>query len=156
MERDRDRTANSSRSRRTVLAFAGATLGLAGCLSDTPGATGPRNPPNSETSTPTADPGSGGGGGGATERPLQVGTYDFERTDDGRLRVFGTVVNNTDEELAGVVRAGVFYGDESNILEEEVTVPGGGSTEFELLFEIDFEAFAEDGELFVEAAADGE
>ena len=132
--------------RRAVIALLGsATLLPAGCLSDTPGATGPRNPPNRETRTPTPTAASAGDRTG-----LHVAEYDFGPADSGDVRVFGTVTNGGTSEATGVVHAGISFGGELLVQETTVTVPAGESRPFELVFDAAYEEFAADGQVFVD------
>lgn len=126
---------------RAGLACAAATLG--GCLSRLPRATGPRNPPDAPADQPRETP----------DRPdVVVGTFDFEATDDGALRVFGTVENRGDVQRTGTVRVTVGVGGDEFVREASVTVASGATAEWAVTFDVAYDRFAGGGDISVEIA----
>ena len=116
--------------RRSALGLLAASLSLpAGCLSDAPGVTGPRNPPSAPADDPREPP---------EREPLRITEFDFGESDDGRLRVFGTVENRTETERRATVRVSVTT-DETYERTVEVDVPAGSTAEFEVVFDLAYE-----------------
>ncbi|WP_435184368.1 transcriptional initiation protein Tat [Halobellus sp. EA9] len=131
--------------RRTVLAAATGSLSalLGGCLGAAPGATGPRHPPDAPAGEPrrtTAPP------------PLGVGTFDFEATDAGDLRVFGTVRNRSEAERTATVTVTVGLGEEEFEREASLAVPAGETAEWSVTFDVAYERFTTNGNLSVDVA----
>jgi len=133
--------------RRDALRALGAGIAppLVGCLSDPPDRTGPRNAPNSPEGGPPGGTADGGD-------PVRISSYDFEETDDGRLRVFGTVVNDGDAERRVTVVARVTTPDDEHERSTELSVPPGEAAEFAVEFAVEFDAFAKDGTVVVRLA----
>lgn len=122
-----------------------ALLGLlaaasAGCSGSVPGATGPRTPPPPGERT--------------TARPdgVSVESWDFEETDGGALRVFGTLRNPGDSRRTATVVVTVTVAGEDHTRRSEVTVPAGGTAEFGVAFDVRYEAFTRDGSINLELA----
>ena len=123
------------------LACVAATLG--GCVGRLPQATGPRNPPDAPADQPRETP----------DRPgLVVGTFDFEATDDGALRVFGTVENGDDVQRTGTVRVTVGVGGGEFVREAAVTVESDETSEWAVTFDLGYDRFTAGGDLSVEIA----
>ncbi|MFB6090311.1 MAG: transcriptional initiation protein Tat [Halobellus sp.] len=131
--------------RRRVLAAAGGALAtlLGGCLGSAPGATGPRNPPDAPADEPRR-----------TDAPpaVSVGTFDFEATDGGDLRVFGTVRNRSDVERNATVTVTVSLDDDEFERQTSLAVPAGGSAEWSVTFDVAYERFTKNGSLSVDVA----
>lgn len=125
-------------TRRAVLAVAFALP--AGCLGDLPGATGPRNPPSAPEGEQRRTP---------KRPPLSVAAFDFERTESGRLRVFGTVSNRGGAERIATVKMQVSADGERYVRRTEVTVPPNAETGFETTFDLAYDEFAKNGEVNV-------
>ena len=117
----------------TLIAGAGA-----GCLSNPPGATGPRNPPSEPANDPRKT---------ARASALTIATFDVEEADDGRLRVFGTVENSAGSTRVARVQAVVTADGERAERTVEVDVPPGGSADFDVVFEVSYAAFTKRGNL---------
>jgi hypothetical protein len=116
-------------------------LGLSsGCLGSFPTATGPRNPPEAPPGEPRNTP---------EVPPVRIAEFDFESTDDGRLRVFGSVVNDAGSERVTTVSVRVVVDDTESIRETEVTVGSGETTPFSVEFDAEYDAFLSSGELDV-------
>jgi hypothetical protein len=114
---------------------------LGGCVGRLPRATGPRNPPDAPADQPRETP----------DRPdLVVGTFDFEATDDGTLRVFGTVENGGDVQRTGTVRVTVGVGGDEFGREAPVTVESGETREWAVTFDLAYDRFTAGGEISVE------
>ena len=119
-----------------------STLAVAfcGCLSDAPGPTGPRNPPDEPPNDPRTTP---------TPDALSVTSFDFEETDDGALRVFGTVENAGEVERTARVRIRVTAKGSRTDRTTEVIVPAGEEARFEVVFQVRYRAFASEGSIDV-------
>jgi hypothetical protein len=131
--------------RRSVLRIAAASLAtlLAGCIGSFPGVTGPRNPPGPPADQPRRTP----------ERPdLAVGTFDFEATDGGDLRVFGTVENRGDAQRTATVRVTVRADGESFEREADVSVGPDSTAEWAVTFDLAYDTFTSGGDLNVDLA----
>ncbi|ELZ98825.1 hypothetical protein C440_00675 [Haloferax mucosum ATCC BAA-1512] len=111
-----------------------------GCLSGLPGATGPRNPPEAPAGKPRETP---------EVPPVRVSAVDFEATEDGRVRVFGDIVNDAESERVVTVEIRIEIKDEESVKTQEVTVPSGGKTPFETVFDVSYNAFTRNGNLNV-------
>ena len=126
---------------RRTLICAAATLG--GCVGRLPRATGPRNPPDAPADQPRETP----------DRPdVVVGTFDFEATDDGALRVFGTVENGSGVQRTGTVRVTVGVDGDEFVREASVTVESGETSEWAVTFDLAYDRFAGGGDISVEVA----
>ncbi|RDZ45432.1 transcriptional initiation protein Tat [Haloferax sp. Atlit-10N] len=128
--------------RRRLLGLVAVGLS-SGCLGSLPGATGPRNPPDAPAGEPRDTP---------EVPPVRISEVDFEATDDGRLRVFGTVVNDSGAERIATVEARVSVRDEESTRSQELAVPAAGSADFAIEFEFEFDAFRNNGDLNVSLA----
>jgi hypothetical protein len=115
-------------------------LSVSGCLSNPPGATGPRQPPKEPEEGPRDEP----------SRDVRIDQFDFEETDDGLLRVFGTVVNSSDVERVATVKAIVDASGEHFERTTDVTVPANGEAEFGVVVEVEYDTFAKNGRVNVE------
>jgi hypothetical protein len=124
---------------RAIVPAVAALLG--GCLDSLPGATGPRNPPSAPEGEPrqTAD-----------QLALAVGSFDFERTEDGMLRVFGTVENRGDVQRTATVRVNIRIDGDEVARETDVTVEPGETAEWAVTFDVAYDAFTSGGDLNVE------
>ncbi|MFC6872808.1 transcriptional initiation protein Tat [Halobellus marinus] len=124
---------------RAIVPAVAALLG--GCLDSLPGATGPRNPPSAPEGEPrqTAD-----------QPALAVGSFDFERTEDGTLRVFGTVENRGDVQRTATVRVNIRIDGDEVARETDVTVEPGETAEWAVTFDVAYDAFTSGGDLNVE------
>lgn len=129
--------------RRTALGVAAGSLAalLGGCLGSAPGATGPRNPPDAPADDPRRT---------AALPALGVDTFDFESTDAGDLRVFGTVRNRSDVERRVTVAVTVGLDDEEVRRETSLAVPAGATAEWSVTFEVSYERFTKNGDLSVD------
>lgn len=127
--------------RRSVLrALALLPVSGAGCLENPPGRTGPRNPPDAPE-----------GGPNPAEQPdVRIEGFDFEETSGGELRVFGSVVNETDVRRDVTVLVTVHAGGDVYRRTSEFSVPGGEETDFYVVFEIEYGEFAQNGRVNVE------
>ena len=125
--------------RRAALRSLALTLPLAGCLAGATDRTGPRNPPKEPDEGPRDDP----------PKEVRIGQFDFEETDDGLLRVFGTVVNDSDARRTARVRAVVDAAGEHYERTTEMTVDAGGEAEFGVVFEVRYDEFAKQGRVNV-------
>jgi hypothetical protein len=135
--------------RALVSALGLAAASLAGCLDESPQATGPRNPPGGGTPPPTV--GDGGGGESGSRDTFDVETFDFEADDDGSLRVFGTVANDGDADGDAAVEVVVRTGEDEFTQTTTVSVPGGGTAEFAVNVDVSFERFNRSGQVSVNA-----
>jgi hypothetical protein len=116
-------------------------IGLSsGCLSGLPNATGPRNPPEAPAGEPRDAP---------EVPPVRIANFDYESTDDGRLRVFGSVVNDAGSERVATVRVRAVVDDTESVREARVTVPSGETASFAVDFDVEYDRFARSGELDV-------
>ncbi|KAB1196189.1 MULTISPECIES: transcriptional initiation protein Tat [Haloferax] len=125
--------------RRRLLGLVAVGLS-SGCLSGLPTATGPRNPPEAPAGEPRQTP---------EIPPVRIATFDFESTDDGRLRVFGDVVNDAGSERTVTVRVRVTVDGDESIRDTDVTVPSGETASFGVVFPLEYDTFASGGELDV-------
>ncbi|AFK19362.1 transcriptional initiation protein Tat [Haloferax mediterranei ATCC 33500] len=123
--------------RRRLLGLVAVGLS-SGCLSGLPGTTGPRNPPEAPADKPRETP---------EVPPVRISTVDFESTDDGRVRVFGEVVNDAGSERVATVEVRIEVDDEESVKTKKVTVASGGKTAFETEFDVSYDAFKNGGEL---------
>jgi hypothetical protein len=126
--------------RRAALRSLVLTVPLAGCISAATERTGPRNPPKEPEEGPRDDP----------PAQVRIGEFDFEETDDGTLRVFGTVVNDGDARRTTTVRAIVDAAGNNYEKTTEVVVDAGTTAEFSVVFDIDYDEFARQGRVNVE------
>jgi len=124
--------------RRAVLST--VAVALCGCLSDAPGPTGPRNPPDEPPNDPRTTP---------TSDALSVTTFDFEETEDGALRVFGNVENAGEVERTARVRVRVTAKESRTERTTEVTVPAGEGARFEVVFQVRYGTFVKKGSIDV-------
>ena len=131
--------------RRSVIrrTLACVTATFSGCVGRFPRATGPRNPPDAPADQPRETP---------DRSDLVVGTFDFEATDDGALRVFGTVENGGDVQRTGTVRVTVGVGGDEFVREASVTVASGATAEWSVTFDVAYDRFAGGGDISVEIA----
>lgn len=131
---------------RTLAALVGTVLG-AGCLSNPPGATGPRTPPRGGTPPPEAPR-------GGSPADLRVVAFDFEEAENGRLRVVGRVANDGVNERT-VVLVITVRTDEGEVVERpQLTVDAGSEAAFGVVVsDVGFEQFQADGELDIELAS---
>ncbi|SEL74015.1 transcriptional initiation protein Tat [Haloferax larsenii] len=114
-----------------------------GCLGSLPDATGPRTPPPAPAGEQRYTP---------ETPPVRIATFDAEETDDGRLRVVGEVVNDSETERVVTVEARVKAGETESTRTVGVTVPSGETVPFTVEFEIAFDAFVKGGNLDVTLA----
>lgn len=122
------------RRRAAVRALAAALpLGLVGCLSSLPRATGPRTPPEPDDAAPDAG-----------EEPT-VADIDVEPTDDDMLRVLATVRNPQSAPITPTVVARVTVDGEEHARRAEVEVPANGRATASIEFEVTFAAFSSGG-----------
>ncbi|SDX87277.1 hypothetical protein [Halobellus clavatus] len=129
--------------RRSLLeAAAGVcTAVLAGCLGAAPRATGPRNPPAAPAGEPRQ----------TTPPPaLVVGTFDFEATDAGTLRVFGTVENRGETQTTATVTVTADIGDERVETQTSVAVDSDSTAEWSVVFDVEYARFTSNGSLSVD------
>lgn len=121
--------------RRTLLrAFALALP--SGCLGSLSRPTGPRGPPRPSAGEPRTP-----------ERVLSIEAWDFGETDEGTLRVFGTVKNAGDAPASATVVSTVTVDGEEETKSVDVRVSAGDTAEFELVFEVSYEAFTGNGSI---------
>jgi hypothetical protein len=128
--------------RRALLRAAALALPLSvtGCLSNPPGATGPRRPPKEPESGPREEP----------ARDVRIDQFDFEENNEGTLRVFGTVVNERDAEQNVGVRAIVDASGDQYERTGYVTVPPNGEAQFVIDVDVEYDKFAKNGRVNVE------
>ena len=126
--------------RRRLLGLVAVGLS-SGCLEGLPTATGPRNPPEAPAGEPRDTP---------EVPPVRITTFDFESTDDERLRVFGEVVNDAGSERTVTVRVRVTVGGSESVRDTDVTVPSGETAPFSVEFDVEYDAFASNGEIDVD------
>lgn len=125
--------------RRRLLGLVAVGLST-GCLGSLPRANGPRNPPNAPAGEPRQTP----------EIPsVRIATFDIDETEDGRLRVFGEIVNDAASVRTATVRIRVVADGDESIQTVEVEVQSGETAPFEAEFDTTFEAFAKKGDLDV-------
>ena len=124
--------------RRTVLGLLGiaATAG-AGCVGRVREPSGPRLPPRPEEDGPQP---------GDAPDPLRIDKLDFEETDDGRLRIFGTIENRSEADRTATVSVTVTVDDEEFNRATDVPVPAGEIEPFEIVFDLEYGRFVEGGE----------
>ena len=120
------------RRRRLLRALATLPALLAGCLSGLPTATGPRSGPD-----PEGTPGQRTG--------VVVAEIDVEPTADDRLRVLATLRNRDPEATDATVAVTVTIADEETVREATVRVPGQGTVETSVEFDVTFDEFTGDG-----------
>jgi len=126
--------------RRRGLVATLVTVGTAGCLREY-APSGPRNPPEADGDPPGAE--------GDDAPGLSVAEWDVLEGDDGSLVVEATVRNAADGERSGTVVAEASTPDRTETRETSVTVTAGDRTGVELVFEMDFETFVQDGQVRV-------
>ena len=123
--------------RRALVALGAAALAaVPGCSAME--ASGPRNPPT--------------GDDGGAPAAVRVDRFDFEEADDGSLRVFGTVRNDTNAAVTARVTATVTVQGESTSRSTDVRVDAGSTAEFEVGFDVGFQRFARNGEVDVDVS----
>ncbi|RYJ13855.1 transcriptional initiation protein Tat [Halogeometricum borinquense] len=130
-------------TRRTVLrALPASVLALlGGCLGSPPHGTGPRRPPDAPAGQSRQTP----------EKPdLYVKTFDFDKTENGNLRVFGDVGNRGDVERVATVQVRVTRNGKEYTQETTVTVASGTTASFSVTFGISQETFLNGGSLNVD------
>lgn len=76
---------------------------------------------------------------------MAVADLSVEPTDDDRLRVLATLQNRGPEPTDATVVVTVTVGDEESVRETTVRVPGRGTTEASVEFDLPFESFAGNG-----------
>lgn len=117
-----------------------AVAGLSGCVSASDGS-GPRNPP----STPE------GGGPIEPQRRLRIVDGEPREGEDGALVLVVTVENRGDsrrsDTLVGVVTVDTEDGSTEYEASREVSLDGNSESEVELVFDVDYEAWAGSGSL---------
>lgn len=126
--------------RRDVLSVFALSLS-SGCLGSLPSATGPRKPPEApegKPRAPSADP--------------SIETWDYGETDEGTLTVFGTIKNPADVETTVTVAVTVTVDEDKHTKSADYTVPAGGTTDFDLTFEVSFDQFQQHGSIDLELA----
>lgn len=112
-------------------------LGLSsGCLGALPGPTGPRNPPEAPA-----------GQSRTPKRVLSIETWDSGETDEGTLRVFGTIRNTGDASASATVASTVAVDEKKQTKTTDVSVSAGETAEFELVFDVSYEAFTGNGSI---------
>lgn len=124
----------ASVKRRSVLGLLAAVLS-AGCVEEWPTPTGPRGPPEQPEGQPR-DPDA-----------LRIGDWDFDENDSGLLRVFGAVKNNGSSLARVTVVAVVSTDDEKYKQSQTVEVSGEGVTDFDIVFDVEYETFRQMGSL---------
>lgn len=122
--------------RRSVLGLVAVGLST-GCVGTWPRPTGPRGPPTEPEDRPR-EPGSDA---------LRIRGWDFGETESGLLRVFGTVQNDGDATAQATVEVVVSVDDQRYAQAQSVDVPAGGTTEFDVEFDIEYETFVESGSI---------
>ncbi|MFB6251278.1 MAG: transcriptional initiation protein Tat [Halobellus sp.] len=129
--------------RRTFLGMSAGVLStvFGGCLGTAPRATGPRNPPEAPAGQPRQTP---------PPPDLVVGTFDFEATDAGALRVFGTVGNRSDVQRTAMVTVTADVGGEQFQTQTSVTVDADSTAEWSVTFDVGYERFVSNGSLSVD------
>lgn len=106
-----------------------------GCVDRWPRPTGPRGAPEAPEQQPRdAD-------------AVRIDSWDFGETESGRLHVFGTVRNDGDATVEATAEAVVRAGGERYERTETVTVPAGGTTEFDIEFDVRHETFLDGGSI---------
>ncbi|KTG30843.1 hypothetical protein [Haloferax profundi] len=125
--------------RRRLLGLVAVGLS-SGCLSGLPNATGPRNPPEAPAGEPRNTP---------EVPPVRIVNFDFEATDDGRLRVFGEVVNDSGSERVATIRVRIVVDESESIQDVGVTIPSGETAPFSVEFDTEYDAFVRNGEIDV-------
>lgn len=123
--------------RRSALGLFAAVL-TAGCVDSWPRPTGPRAPPTSPEQPPEETD------------TVRVEEWDFGETESGQLHVFGTVLNDGDATAEATVLVSVRAGDEEAERSQSVSVPGGGTTDFDIEFDVEYEKFRSDGSIRVD------
>ena len=125
--------------KRRALLGALPLLFTAGCVDSWPTPTGPRGPPEPGSERPDGD-----------QARVDIDEWDIGETDDGRLRVFGTV-RNEGEEPAEVTVAVVVRVDEQRYERATtVTVAADESAEFDIEFDLEYDAFAAGGSVDID------
>lgn len=149
--------------RRRLLATATALVGpiVAGCISESRDASGPRAPPETPWEIDEAD----GDREGADQQngeksdetdestatqtepsgDLRVVGVDFEDGQDGQLLVRVRVENVVDSERSGELIVETVAQDDVYIETKSITVDGGQTAEFEVEPGVEFEYFVVDG-----------
>ena len=112
---------------------------LGGCLSGTPADTGPRNPPHETTQPTTA----------GDAAAVNVESFDAAAADDGRLRVAGSVRNDSGRSVERTVVVTATVEGKTYQAETAVTVPAGGTAEFAVTLDVEYAAFTANGNLRV-------
>jgi hypothetical protein len=115
---------------------------LAGCTEGS-GPTGPRGPP--ESPTPTATPTSG----------IVIQSWNVKNGTDGALVVPIELQNTGERKGSRSVFVDIEVGNESFSQEQEVTLDSGESTKIEIVFEVTFQEFLEDGSLDLTLEGEG-
>jgi hypothetical protein len=123
--------------RRSALGLLAAVL-TAGCVDSWPRPTGPRGPP------PSPERPSG------QQDAVRIGEWDYGEGESGRLRVFGTVRNERDGTVESTVLVSVRAGEEEVERSQTVSVPGNGSADFDIEFDVTYEKFRSDGSIRVD------
>lgn len=124
--------------RRAVLRLFALSL-AGGCLANPPGETGPRNPPH-ETTRET------------TERrsAVRVAEFEADAAEDGRLRVVGTVENDTGRTVDRTVVVTATVNGTTHEGTTDVTVPAESTAEFSITLDASYEAFNRSGSLRID------
>lgn len=127
----------ASVKRRSVLGLFAALLS-AGCVDRWPTPTGPRAPPEQPEGQPR-DPDT-----------VQIDTWDFDESDSGQLRVFGTVENDGTSAAQATVEVVVSTDEEKYEQSQTVDVPAEGDADFNIVLDIEYEAFLQSGSITLE------
>ncbi len=120
--------------RRSVIGLVIAVLS-AGCVDKWPTPTGPRAPPEQPEGQPR-DPDT-----------LRITDWDFDETDSGLLRVFGTVENNGETTAQATVEVVVNADDQRYQQSQTVEVPAEDVADFDMVLNIEHETVLQNGSI---------
>ncbi|WP_418282241.1 hypothetical protein [Halorubrum sp. DTA98] len=127
--------------RRRALLGACVSAVTVGCVDAAP-PSGPRNPP-SEADARAPDPTDPDDGPPA----FRIGQWDLLESDDGRLLVTGTVINDAPSERTGRFAVTVTLDDETTETGTDVTVPPEEAVDVEVVVDVSFDRFETSGSL---------
>lgn len=78
---------------------------------------------------------------------ITIPDFDYEETEDGRMRVPVTVKNGADTSQSVTLTVKVRAGENHNEKSTDLTVPANDSTETETIFDVTVEKFESDGSI---------
>jgi hypothetical protein len=107
----------------------------AGCVDEWPTPTGPRAPPEQPEGHPR------------NPDTLRITDWDFDETDSGLLRVFGTVENNGETTAQATVEVVVNADNQRYQQSQTVEVPAEDVADFDMVLNIEHETVLQNGSI---------